>query len=112
VQPTCRCCAATSIFTNLSARLAHSCSSELLAIRHCVFLMGPTGCGRSEVVRVLARAIAIGAQTPTNPYLQANNKKKASCVGQLVMASQRAASTWWLEAGMVTCGSMWEGVCR
>ncbi len=26
--------------------------SELLAIRHCVFLMGPTGSGRSEVYRV------------------------------------------------------------
>lgn len=25
--------------------------SELLAIRHCVFLMGPTGSGRSEVYR-------------------------------------------------------------
>jgi dynein heavy chain, axonemal len=27
--------------------------SELLAIRHCVFLMGPTGTGRSEVFRCL-----------------------------------------------------------
>ncbi len=26
--------------------------SELLAIRHCVFLMGPTGSGRTEVYRV------------------------------------------------------------
>jgi hypothetical protein len=26
--------------------------SELLAIRHCVFLMGPTGSGRSEVYKV------------------------------------------------------------
>ena len=26
--------------------------SELLAIRHCVFLMGPTGSGRSEVYRL------------------------------------------------------------
>ena len=26
--------------------------SELLAIRHCVFLMGPTGCGRTECYRV------------------------------------------------------------
>lgn len=38
--------------------------------------MGPTGCGRSEIIRVLARAIAIGAPAPTNPYLHANNKKK------------------------------------
>jgi hypothetical protein len=27
--------------------------SELLAIRHCVFLMGPTGCGRTEVYKVV-----------------------------------------------------------
>jgi dynein heavy chain len=26
--------------------------SELLAIRHCVFLMGPTGSGRTEVYKV------------------------------------------------------------
>ena len=38
--------------------------------------MGPTGCGRTEVYRVLARAIATGCAAPTNPYLQANNKKK------------------------------------
>ncbi len=28
--------------------------SELLAIRHCVFLMGPTGSGRTEVYKVSA----------------------------------------------------------
>jgi dynein heavy chain len=28
--------------------------SELLAIRHCVFLMGPTGCGRTECYKVRA----------------------------------------------------------
>ena len=50
--------------------------SELLAIRHCVFLMGPSGCGRSEVIRVLAKAITAGCSQPTNPYMQANNKKK------------------------------------
>lgn len=27
--------------------------SELLAIRHCVFLMGPTGSGRTEVYKVM-----------------------------------------------------------
>ena len=53
--------------------------SELLAIRHCVFLMGPSGCGRSEVIRVLARAISAGCAEPSNPYLQVNNRKK---VGQ------------------------------
>eukprot|EP00899_Mesostigma_viride_P003607 jgi/Mesvir1/13247/Mv18980-RA.1 len=31
--------------------------SELLAIRHCVFLMGPAGTGRSEAIRTLARSI-------------------------------------------------------
>ena len=33
--------------------------SELLAIRHCVFLMGPTGSGRSEVYKVGAGAPAV-----------------------------------------------------
>jgi len=32
--------------------------SELLAIRHCVFLMGPTGCGRTECYRVRMYAAA------------------------------------------------------
>lgn len=32
--------------------LAHVQFSELLAIRHCVFLMGPTGSGRSECYKV------------------------------------------------------------
>lgn len=51
--------------------------SELLAIRHCVFLMGPSGCGRTEVYRVLAKAITTGVSgSPSNPYLQANNRKK------------------------------------
>jgi hypothetical protein len=37
--------------------------SELLAIRHCVFLMGPTGSGRTEVYRVLAKAMQkVGVQ--------------------------------------------------
>ena len=54
--------------------------------------MGPTGCGRSEVIRVLARAIAIGAQAPTNPYLQANNKKKVSGLGGWLLAAVKAHS--------------------
>lgn len=32
--------------------------SELLAIRHCVFLMGPTGSGRTEVYRCVNSHIA------------------------------------------------------
>ncbi len=32
--------------------------SELLAIRHCVFLMGPTGSGRTEVYKVRAHGLA------------------------------------------------------
>ena len=50
--------------------------SELLAIRHCVFLMGPTGCGRTEVYRVLAKAIQQGTDKPVNTYLEVNNRKK------------------------------------
>ncbi|GBF96391.1 dynein heavy chain axonemal [Raphidocelis subcapitata] len=52
--------------------------SELLAIRHCVFLMGPTGCGRTECYRVLARAIAKGTNEPVNDYLKMNNRKKVT----------------------------------
>ena len=29
---------------------------ELLAIRHCVFIIGPAGCGKSEVWQTLARS--------------------------------------------------------
>ncbi|KAI8464229.1 MAG: flagellar alpha dynein [Monoraphidium minutum] len=50
--------------------------SELLAIRHCVFLMGPTGCGRTECYKVLARAIAKGTAEPVNDYLKMTNKTK------------------------------------
>eukprot|EP00877_Chromochloris_zofingiensis_P015255 jgi/Chrzof1/9984/Cz04g22250.t1 len=50
--------------------------SELLAIRHCVFLMGPTGSGRSEIYKVLARAITKGCNNPVNDYLKMTNKKK------------------------------------
>ncbi|KAK9867723.1 hypothetical protein WJX84_004647 [Apatococcus fuscideae] len=50
--------------------------SELLAIRHCVFLMGPTGSGRSECYKVLAKAIQTGSDKPVNTYLEATNRKK------------------------------------
>lgn len=50
--------------------------SELLAIRHCVFLMGPTGTGRTECYRVLAKAITKGSNNPVNDYLKMTNKKK------------------------------------
>ena len=50
--------------------------SELLAIRHCVFLMGPTGSGRSECYKVLAKAIQTGTNKPVNTYLEACNRKK------------------------------------
>lgn len=50
--------------------------SELLAIRHCVFLMGPTGSGRSECYKVLAKAIQTGTDKPANTYLEACNRKK------------------------------------
>ncbi|KAK9817742.1 hypothetical protein WJX72_001478 [[Myrmecia] bisecta] len=52
--------------------------SELLAIRHCVFLMGPTGSGRSECYKVLAKAITTGCDKPVNTYLEANNRKKVT----------------------------------
>lgn len=54
--------------------------SELLAIRHCVFLMGPTGSGRSECYKVLAKAIQTGTDKPVNTYLEACNRKKVCIV--------------------------------
>lgn len=50
--------------------------AELLAIRHCVFLMGPTGTGRTEAYRVLAKALTHGTDDPVNDYLKVNNKRK------------------------------------
>ncbi|MEW5298846.1 MAG: hypothetical protein WDW36_001923 [Sanguina aurantia] len=50
--------------------------SELLAIRHCVFLMGPTGSGRTEAYRVLAKSITKGCASPVNDYLKMTNRKK------------------------------------
>lgn len=50
--------------------------SELLAIRHCVFLMGPTGSGRSECYKVLAKAMQTGTDKPVNTYLEVTNRKK------------------------------------
>lgn len=50
--------------------------SELLAIRHCVFLMGPSGSGRTEAYRVLAKAITNGCDDPVNDYLRQTNKMK------------------------------------
>lgn len=51
--------------------------SELLAIRHCIFLMGPTGVGRTEAYRVLAKSMEKGVDgVIVNDYLRANNKRK------------------------------------
>lgn len=50
--------------------------SELLAIRHCVFLMGPTGTARTEAYRVLAKAIKKGCDNPINSYVQMTNRMK------------------------------------
>ena len=58
--------------------------SELLAIRHCVFLMGPTGSGRSECYKVLAKAIQTGTDKPVNTYLEACNRKKVLSISSFV----------------------------
>jgi dynein heavy chain, axonemal len=50
--------------------------SELMAIRHCIFLMGPTGVGRTEVYRTLARALMAGTDEPVNDYLKMVNRQK------------------------------------
>lgn len=44
--------------------------SELLAIRHCVFLMGPTGSGRSEVYKVSCMGSAGWADSREGATLQ------------------------------------------
>lgn len=53
--------------------------SELMAIRHCVFLMGPTGVGRTEAYRVLAKTIEAGVDGDiVNDYLRMTNKQKVT----------------------------------
>jgi dynein heavy chain len=59
--------------------------SELLAIRHCVFLMGPAGCGRTEARAVLARALQRGVPARpgvdppvANDYLRPNNGRRVT----------------------------------
>ena len=82
--------------------------SELLAIRHCVFLMGPTGSGRSECYKVLAKAMQTGTDKPVNTYLEVNNRKKVSvkCLSLTCILPQRcilsdSALTWvCVESGM------------
>ena len=61
--------------------------SELLAIRHCVFLMGPTGSGRSECYKVLAKAIQTGTDKPVNTYLEACNRKKVLSTNPIIRPS-------------------------
>ena len=68
--------------------------SELLAIRHCVFLMGPTGSGRTEAYRVLARAITKGTDKPVNDYLKMTNKKKVGGPGAWARAWQGSDCQW------------------
>jgi dynein heavy chain len=52
--------------------------SELLAIRHCVFLMGPTGCGRTECYRVRASsAVSCVSRRAGSPHAAAILPAKA-----------------------------------
>lgn len=44
--------------------------SELLAIRHCVFLMGPTGSGRTEVYKVRLQQWNRPCSADYNPSLR------------------------------------------
>ena len=43
--------------------------AELLSIRHCVFLLGPPGCGRTEVIRGLAGAQGVQGRKTKIEYL-------------------------------------------
>ena len=43
--------------------------AELLTIRHCVFLLGPPGCGRTEVIKGLAGANGVQGQKTRIEYL-------------------------------------------
>ena len=49
--------------------------SELLAIRHCVFLLGQPGAGRSECYRMLAKA---QTKTGNKTIIQTLNPKSIS----------------------------------
>jgi hypothetical protein len=88
--------------------------SELLAIRHCVFLMGPTGSGRSEAYRVLARAITRGTDRPMNDYLKMTNRKKVRAgwlAGWLAgwMVGLWRSATEELGAAAAVCPGHWTG---
>jgi hypothetical protein len=80
--------------------------SELLAIRHCVFLMGPTGSGRTEAYRVLARAITRGTERPVNDYLKMTNKQKVGGAG--AGAAGGLAQCQGCSAGRAWGGSCWQ----
>lgn len=54
---------------------------ELLAIRHCVFLMGPTGSGRSEVYKVRGKPDTITAAAADGRTQHANSKPLQSIHG-------------------------------
>jgi len=82
--------------------------SELLAIRHCVFLMGPTGSGRSECFKVLAKAIQTGTDKPVNTYLEACNRKKvrlkATYCCPILQSSDKLMCITTAQLCLVTCG--------
>ena len=64
----------------MTSSFASSSCPSCMAIRHCIFLMGVTGGGRTEAYRVLAKAMQKGVNQPEkdiiNDYLRPNNKKK------------------------------------
>ena len=74
--------------------------SELLAIRHCVFLMGPTGCGRSECYRVsgaharlrVGMATAWPTMVNTSQCVAATHTTHALCTQVLARAIAKGTS--------------------
>ena len=49
---------------------------EILSIRHCVFMLGPPGCGRTEIIRTLAGANGVQGRKTKIEYV---NPKAVSC---------------------------------
>ena len=61
---------------------------ELLSIRHCVFLLGPPGCGRTEVIRCLAGANGVQGRKTRVEYLNPKSLSPKELYGYITAATR------------------------
>jgi hypothetical protein len=62
--------------------------AELLSIRHCVFLLGPPGCGRTEVIRGLAGAQGVQGRKTKIEYLNPKALSPKELYGYITSATR------------------------